>query len=81
MVGVDLVPLSRMEAGQNGVIREILGGMGMLRRLQVMGVRIGKKITKISGMFMRGPVTVQVAGTQIGIGHGMASKIMVEVRQ
>lgn len=59
----------------------ILGGRGAFHRLQAIGIRIGKKIVKNSEGFWWGPVTVQVGGTQIGIGHGMASKIMVEVKR
>jgi ferrous iron transport protein A len=57
---------------------DIKGGHGAIKRLQSMGIRPGKKITKVSSMFMRGPVTLQVDRTQIAIGHGMASKILVE---
>ncbi len=51
----------------------------MMSRLNAMGIRPGKKITKISSMFMRGPVTLQVGRMQAAIGHGMAAKIVVEV--
>lgn len=71
--------LTQLESGQSGVVVEIAGGMGAMRRLEALGVRVGKKITKISGMFMRGPVTVQVGHTQVGIGFGMASKVMVDL--
>jgi len=73
--------LTRMRAGESGVVVEIQGGMGAFRRLEAMGVRIGKKITKTSEAFMWGPVTVRVGGAQIGIGYGMASKILVEVHK
>jgi ferrous iron transport protein A len=70
--------LTGMRAGESGTVVEIAGGMGALRRLQALGIRVGKKITKTSEAFMRGPVTVKVGGAQIGIGYGMASKIIVE---
>ncbi len=73
--------LTHMEAGQSGIVAEIEGGIGARRRLELLGVRVGRKITKISGMFMRGPVIVQVDHAQVGIGFGMASKVMVEVRE
>jgi len=74
-----MLSLTQMGVGQSGVVAEIAGGFGARRRLEALGLRVGKKITKISGMFMRGPVTVQVGHTQVGIGFGMASKVMVEV--
>jgi len=75
------LPLTQMEEGRSGIVVEIMGGIGALRRLELLGVRVGRKITKISGMFMRGPVTVQVDHTQVGIGFGMASKVIVEVKE
>jgi Fe2+ transport system protein FeoA len=49
--------------------------------LEALGIRNGKKIKKLSSMFMRGPVTVQVGQTRISIGYGMASKIIVEAEK
>jgi len=68
-----------MEAGQTGTVIQILGGRGLSRRLEAMGIRPGKKVTKISSMLFRGPVTLRTNQTQVAIGFGMASKIMVEV--
>ena len=73
------IPLSRMETGQNGVVAQIQGGRGLANRLSALGIRPGKRITKISSMFMRGPVTIQVDRAQVAIGFGMANKIMVEL--
>ncbi|MEA3493146.1 MAG: FeoA family protein [Candidatus Margulisiibacteriota bacterium] len=75
------VPLNNMKTGESGIVREILGGSGLFRRLQALGLRVGMQITKKSGAFLWGPVTAQVGGTQIGIGHGMAAKIIVEVKK
>ncbi|MFH1826676.1 MAG: FeoA family protein [bacterium] len=71
--------LTDLKNGQSGAVVRIEGGQGVARRLEAMGVRIGKQIRKISGMFIFGPVTIQVGQTQISIGHGMAAKIMVDV--
>lgn len=76
-----LLTLAQMEAGQTGVVVEILGGYGLVRRLEVLGVRPGKKITKMSSMLLRGPVTFQVDNTQMAVGFGMANKIVVEVEK
>ncbi|MFO8009850.1 MAG: FeoA family protein [Dehalococcoidia bacterium] len=70
--------IARMKTGQSGVVIEVGPGLGM-RRLEVMGLRPGKRVTKISGMFARGPVVVQVDGFRLALGFGMAKKIMVEV--
>ena len=79
MLSVKQTTLARMRAGCSGVVLQIQGGHGLVNRLNALGFRPGKKITKVSSMFMRGPVTVQVDRTQISIGFGMAKKIMVEL--
>lgn len=75
------LPLTQMKAGQSGTVVKILGGFGATRRLEALGIRVGKKITKISAMFMRGPITVKVGQTSLAIGHGLAHKVMVEVQE
>ena len=72
------VTLNQMLAGQSGKVVQIQSGHGLINRLSALGIRPGKKITKISSMFMRGPVTVQIGTAQIAIGYGMANKIIVE---
>jgi ferrous iron transport protein A len=67
-----------MEAGQKGTIVDILGGHGLRRRLEAMGVRPGKTITKLGGQAFRGPVTLRVGHTRIAIGFGMSNKIIVD---
>lgn len=71
--------IARMRTGERGRIIEIAGGYGMTRRLEAMGIRPGKKITKVSSMLMRGPVTIQVDSVQVAIGFGMARRILVEL--
>ena len=71
--------LSQMEAGQAGTIVQILGGWGLNRRLEALGIRPGKKVTKISTMLFHGPVTLRTDHTQVAVGFGMANKILVEI--
>jgi ferrous iron transport protein A len=76
--GKTMMPITSLPEGKNAIVSEIKGGRGLVRRLEALGIREGKSIKKISSMFMRGPITVRVGHTQISIGYGMASKIMVE---
>jgi len=78
---VKQISLAHMKRGQSGRVIQVMGGFGMTRRLSAMGIRPRKRITKISAMFMRGPVTVRVGGTEIALGFGMASRIIVEVKE
>lgn len=71
--------LSQMDAGQTGLVIQVAGGFGLIRRLEALGIRPGKKVTKISSMFFRGPVTLRIDNAQVAIGFGMANRIIVEV--
>jgi len=51
----------------------------MIRKLEAMGLRPGKVVTKVSSQFMAGPVTVIVDGRQMAMGRGIAARVMVEV--
>jgi len=72
------ISVAQMKAGQSGTVIEISAGRGM-KRVEAMGLRPGKRITKISGMFGRGPITIQIGGFQLALGFGMAQKILIEV--
>ena len=71
--------LHQMQSGQSGKVVEIQGGHGMVSRLNALGIRPGKRITKVSSMLMRGPVTIQSGSTRVAIGFGMASRMIVEL--
>ena len=73
------ISLSRMKIGQSGIVVQIQGGRGLTNRLSALGIRPGQRITKVSSMFMRGPVTIQVGSAQVAIGFGMANRIIVEL--
>lgn len=77
--GARQVTLVEMGSGESGTVVGIAGGRGLIRRLDALGIRPGKRITKISSMLFHGPVTLKVDNAQIAIGFGMARRIMVEV--
>ncbi len=71
--------LADLPAKSEGKIVEIQGGYGLQEKLDVMGIRIGKKITVVSKQPFRGPLTIKVNSMQMTVGRGMAKKILVEV--
>lgn len=73
-----LITISQMSAGQSGRIIQIIGGKLLAARLESLGIRPGARITKISSMLFKGPVTVRFNGTQVALGFGMATKVIVE---
>ena len=73
------VPLTLLKAGHSGKVVQIQGGQGMLNRLSALGIRPGKRITQVSSMLMRGPVTIQIDGAQVAMGFGMARRVIIEL--
>jgi ferrous iron transport protein A len=71
--------LAEMKTGQTGTVVGVLGGHGLIRRLDALGIRPGKKITKLSSTLFRGPVMLRVNNSRVAVGFGMARKIIVEV--
>jgi len=71
--------LAQMRTGQSGTVVGVKGGMGLIRRLDALGIRPGVKVTKISAALFRGPVTIRVGNAQVALGFGMAKRIVVEV--
>ena len=75
------VTLRQMQSGQSGKVVQVQGGPELVNRLNALGIRPGKKITKIGAMLMRGPVTIRVGNARVAIGFGMANKIIVELEE
>jgi ferrous iron transport protein A len=71
------VNLARMEEGRSGIISGIIGGGRLRLKLESMGIRPGSKVTKISNLFHRGPVVLNVSGMEVAIGHRMARRILI----
>jgi len=73
------LPLAEMRTGQTGTVVGVMGGHGLIRRLDALGIRPGRKVTKLSSTLFRGPIILRVNSTQVAVGFGMARKIIVEV--
>lgn len=74
--------LSSMKNGQRGRVAAVIGGRGIVARLEALGVRQGVDIIKKSSLMAGGPPVIIAAGnTEIAIGYGMASRIIVEVEK
>lgn len=74
-----IVSVADMRPNQTGMVVEIHVGHGKARQFLVMGIRPGAYVTKGSAQPLRGPITIQVGGTQLALGFGIARRIMVDV--
>lgn len=48
------------------------------QRLEALGLRVGKRVKKISGMPFEGPVTVMLDGRHFAVAHAVALHVEVE---
>lgn len=71
--------LSEAEHGVELEIADVLDGHGLKNRLENMGIRIGKKVKKLSSVTSKGPLIIEIAGSSsnVALGYGMAKKILV----
>jgi len=74
----ELRPLSDMEPGEKGVVVSIACGLGAARRLAEMGLTPGVQVAVVRKAPLRGPVEVEVRGTRVILGYGLASRIAVK---
>jgi len=75
------VTLVNMKPGKKGTIVRIDGGSSLEKRLGVMGLGVGKHLTKLSAFVLRGPVAVRAGRTVVALGHSMAVKIWIQLEK
>lgn len=71
-----LFPLSSTQVGDRLVIDQILSGKGMMRQLSKHGLTLGVEVRVISKT-ASGSIIVSIGDRQVGLGAGMANKVMV----
>lgn len=72
--------LAEMDDNETGIIDSISGGKNLVKRLADLGISKGTRITVIRRTLFSGPVQVEVCGSRLVLGRGMAMKIMVEIK-
>jgi ferrous iron transport protein A len=75
-----ITTLEKLKDGADAVVREIHGGHTLRQRLGGLGVHPEDRLKVVRSGFLGGPVLIEIHGIQVGIGHGMAGKIVVEVK-
>ena len=76
----DILTLINMEDGQSGKIVTVHGGRMLTKRLADLGLTTGTAITVLRKTLFSGPIQVEVCGSRLVLGRGLASKIIVELR-
>lgn len=70
------MPLSMVQSGESVQVAAIRAGWGLQRRLADMGLTPGVRV-KVINSGGRGPVVLDIRGSRLALGHGIAHKIMV----
>ena len=68
--------LLEVPSGKRVRVVNIKGGLGLRNRLAAIGIYPGAEVTVVKSP--PGPMIVEIAGTRLALGKGMASKIEVE---
>ncbi len=63
-------------AGKSARVVDVAGGMGMKNRLAAIGIYPGATVKVVKSP--PGPMIIEVSGTRLALGKGMAAKIKVE---
>jgi ferrous iron transport protein A len=70
--------LDQIIENRKAKVLDIQGGHGVRQRLNQMGIHPGDIITILRFGALRGPILVEVHGSQVALGRGIASRIIVE---
>jgi ferrous iron transport protein A len=67
-----------VKEGSESIIVSILGGKMASKRLADLGLKSGSPVKVISRSLFSGPIQIEVNGSRLAIGKGLALKIMVK---
>jgi ferrous iron transport protein A len=70
--------LDQVYENRKGKVIDIRGGPGIRQRLSQMGIHPGDITTMLRYGALRGPILIEIHGSQVALGRGIASKIIVE---
>lgn len=74
---MDAISLSKVAEGKKVKVIQIFDEK-IKKKMENMGIRIGKELVKIASSPLKGAITVQINNRYVAIGFGAAEKIIVE---
>jgi ferrous iron transport protein A len=70
--------LDQIFENRKAKVIDIQGGAGIRQRLPLMGIHPGDIVTILRFGTLRGPILIEIHGSQVALGRGIASRITVE---
>jgi len=70
--------LTSLKKGESAKIAFVRAGKGALQRLSDMGLTPGTVVRMVTSAPLKGPVEIEVRGSRLAVGWGIASRIFVE---
>ena len=70
--------LTDISLGQSAIIESINAGYLATKRLADLGLTLDKKVKLINYTLFKGPIEIEISGSKIVLGRGLASKITVK---
>ena len=73
-----MTTLDQVQENNKAKVIDIQGGQRIRQRLGEMGIHPGDIIAILRYGALRGPILIEIHGSQVALGRGIASKILVE---
>jgi len=70
--------LDHLQRDRKARIVAIQGGRGLRHNLEQMGIHPGDLISVAGSGVFRGPILVEIHGSRVALGRGVAQRILVE---
>lgn len=74
-----LTQLSNLKPGEEGIVAFVKGGKRARQRLLDMGLTKGARVRVINAAPFRGPLEIEVRGSTLALGRGLAGNVYVEL--
>ena len=72
-----MIPLNFIASNEDVCLKEIKGGRHFKQRMADLGLISGTQVHVVNAGSI-GPIIIEVKGSRLAIGHGMARRIFVE---
>jgi len=75
---MSIISLVKLNEGKEAKVVSVMGGQMANKRLADLGLTPGIKIKVLNKAPLFGPVEIEVRGSKLVLGQGLAAKVLVE---